>query len=284
MEHPTIAVEALRISVLWLLVWLASGLWIQVFLLHRLASLRLQWPLVAIGGMATHMILVLNLSYLGMSVRQGWYLALAAALTPVLLRPLGLMAFLRTFRSAWVVGVFLLLSVAVQSWPLVKEGVLTTAPAENGDWLTYVNHADLLSDFGYGYSAARSDYPQHFMYTNFYETSNFRYGPSHLLASSSVIAGHRAIYIFNVFCGCLIGLVACSIYLLGWQLGIGARPALVLGLLWATHPSVHWVGFAAFMPQLVGVSLMLTLLAICPLLVGRRSKLALGLIFFSHVN
>jgi hypothetical protein len=80
----------------------------------------------------------------------------------------------------------------------------------------------------------------------------------------------------NIFCGCLIGLVACSLFVFADQLRLGRRTALLLGLLWAVHPSVNWVALAAFMPQLVGVSMMLSLMAFCPMLPGRRSRWALG--------
>lgn len=276
MEQFKVALEIGRVAALWFGVWIVSGLWVEVFLLRGLMQPAVRWPLIAIGGMATHMIFVLNLSYMGVSVRHGWYWALAATLVPLLFRPKQTVELLRTYRSGWVVLLFVSLGVSTQSWSLVKEGVLTTSPAENGDWLTYVTHADILADHGYGYSAARTEYPQHFLYTEYYESSSFRYGPSHLLASSSVIAGQRAVFIFNVFCGCLIGLAGCSLTVFASQLRLGERPAFWLGLLWSVHPSVNWVGLAAFMPQLVGVSMMLSLMALCPLLVGRRSLVAPG--------
>ncbi len=272
----TVVIEIARMAALWLALWIASGLWIAVFLLPRLVSRKLHWPLTAVGGMATHMILVLNLSYLGISVRTGWYIALGIALVPLLWRQRHTIEFLKTARASLIVVAAVTLGVAAQTWPLVKEGIITTAPAENGDWLTYVSHSDILADYGYGYTAAATEYPQHFIATDLYETANFRYGPSHLLASSSVVANLRAIHNFNVFCGCLIGLVACSVFVFAYMLRLGRTPAISLGLLWAVHPSVHWVGLAAFMPQLVGMSMMISLMAICPLLWSRKSKLALG--------
>ena len=153
-----------------------------MFILRRLTQPAIRWPLIATGGLAARMILVLNLSYIATPVRHGCYLALAGSLAPLLLRPRAVLDFAKSLRSAGMVVVFILLGVSGQGWPLVKEGILTTAPAENGDWLTYVNHSDILADYGYGYVAAHSEYPQHFLYTQYYGSSNFRYGPSHLLA------------------------------------------------------------------------------------------------------
>jgi len=278
MGQLEVAIEIAKASTIWTLLWLASGLWLDVYSLRLLLSGKVRWPVIAVGGMATHMILVLNLSYCGIAVRRGWWLALIISLVPLLFRLTALRQILATYRSCGAVLLFVVLGVVCQSWSLVKEGVLTTAPAENGDWLTYVSHADILADFGYGYSGTQAQYPNHYIHTEQYETNNFRYGPSHLLASAQVTSGHRAIYMFNVFCGCLIGLVACGIFVFVHQLRISAKAAYFLGALWAVHPSVNWVSLAAFMPQLVGVALMLTFMALSPLLVTRRSTIPVGLL------
>ncbi len=278
MGQLEVAIEIAKASTIWTLLWLASGLWLDVYSLRLLLPGKVRWPIIAVGGMATHMILVLNLSYCGIAVRRGWWLALIISLFPLLFRLTALRKILATYRSCGPVFLFVVLGVVCQSWSLVREGVLTTSPAENGDWLTYVSHADILADFGYGYSGTQTQYPNHYIHTEQYETSNFRYGPSHLLASAQVTSGHRAIYVFNVFCGCLIGLVACGIFVFAHQLRISGKAAFFLGILWAVHPSVNWVSLAAFMPQIVGVTLMLTFMALSLLLVTGRRTVPVGLL------
>jgi len=276
MEHLTVIVEIARVSLLTLCTWILSGIWSDLFLLRQLVPGPVRGSLLLVSGVATHMILTLNLSYLGIEVNRGLWFSLLIVLVPILFRIKQLPTLLPAARHLRPVVLFVFLALSTHTWSLVKERVVTTSPAENGDWLTYVSHADILKDYGFGYTRAQAEYPHHYHHTEQYESANFRYGPSHLLASSSAISGTRAIFIFTIFCGCLLAVLACGMHVFALQLRLGATPSLIVACLFAVHPSVQWVAFAAFMPQLVGISLMLAIFALAPVVISRKPLLITG--------
>ena len=251
----------------------------DVLLLHGLFSLRMRAFILPICGAITHMILVTNLSYGSIPVKQGWWMALIISILPlVVMRSKSFVAW-GTIKRMWFPSLLIILAVAFQTWPLIKIGVMTTIPAENSDWLTYVSHTDILSDYSQTWKPSGKEYAEHFVHVDQYVSGHFRFGASHLMASSTVLSGHRGILIFNAFCGCLVGLGACAMAALANSLRLRRYIPPIVGLVSAVHPSLHWTAFAAFMPQLVGIAITLCVLSSAPLLYAKGKSIRRAALF-----
>jgi len=248
-----------------------SGLWIDALVASRLLRPSSRALLLPVLGTLSLMVLVVNASYAGVPAGRGIWLALGISLALGIVVRRRIRLYRIPVRHLLLATAVVFGGIAVHTAPLARVGWITSVGLENGDWLTYVAHADYYRDHAFFDEPSPLDRTDTYDMVGQYRHLFFRIGGSQLFAAFAALTRRRGMYIFNIYCGFLTGLSALAF---AFALRILCRvrhwTAVCGGLIYCLHPLVNWVGYAAFMPQLIGTSCVLVSIALIPRLLARR--------------